>query len=57
MRDSLPPAAVAVRATIDRPPFDAAAPRFEAEAATLDVSPDQAERLRALGYADEPGPP
>ena len=34
--------------------FDRTAPRWEPERATLAVSPEQAERLRALGYADTP---
>jgi arylsulfatase A-like enzyme len=33
--------------------FENSAPRWESEAARFDVSPAQAERLRALGYADE----
>lgn len=33
--------------------FDRAAPRWQPEPATLEVSPAQAERLRALGYADD----
>ena len=33
--------------------FDRAAPRWQPEPAVLEVSPEQAERLRALGYADD----
>jgi arylsulfatase A-like enzyme len=33
--------------------FERAAPRWEPAAATLELSPGQAERLRTLGYADE----
>ena len=34
--------------------FERDAPRWQAETERLDVSAEQAERLRELGYADDP---